>query len=680
MRIALLFNSVFSILVIILAGAASWRIPIKYVALPALAVTLILAALSLRKIFAGRRRGALIVGVVVMCGSVGFAVGPNALRGGFPSENPDCWAYAAFGQYLTDFPRGTKVGLPYVDEFAQVLSNTRFASATLLAFLGKTLNTNTARAIVIFDVIVLVNCFLGCFCVTRSFGATLIPSLASATFFVCNGWTVRAIREGQLDNLIFLSLVVFALARTLLLLRNVSSRKALIGLGANIAAACYSYPEGAAIAASFGLPFGIAVVFWVLRDSSNRWKKVTIIIGCTALLVAPYLPIFGSFLSNQIGATTGSVLPGKGMFPGLAKERMFPAVFALGEEMSKARIERWRLILPSVFSLLILLGVFRNRFRWPLVASLCILTGAVCFELIKFRYDYAAYKFIFAGTIIWVPMIFVGTSWLSGSLPKQAESVSALGFAAIIVGGTLAQRACSPYTAPFHDAPLANARRIRKYEEIKGLQRLINDSTLVIACNDPFKYLWAYYFARDFSLELMDIKSYFVYSPEILSDRRRSVDPPRFVLSDQRDSGEVWQNGEFWLFRVSNQPHMALARPENALEMLDGEDFTWIGNNPTQFEIISATKGKIRFSCREVVDGPSLPEKAVRSIKASVNGQAHILKAQDLYAFDFEVNRGVTSLEISCLDGPTQPRQANGDTRIMLVGLKGFRVARLHEE
>ena len=120
MRIALVFNFAVSILVIVLAGAASAGIPIKYVAWPSLALTLILLWPGVRKAFTTRHKTTLVLGAVVMCVSVGFALGRNALRGGFPSENPDCWAYAAFGQYLTDYPRGTHTGLPYVDEFAQI--------------------------------------------------------------------------------------------------------------------------------------------------------------------------------------------------------------------------------------------------------------------------------------------------------------------------------------------------------------------------------------------------------------------------------------------------------------------------------------------------------------------------------------------------------------------------------
>jgi hypothetical protein len=665
--------------VIILAGAASCGIPTKYITWPALGATLIIIVLGSRKIRRNRYRAALVAGAMVMCGSIAFAVGSNALRGGFPSENPDCWAYAAFGQYLADFSRGTHLGLPYVDEFAQVLSNTRFGSPTLLGFLSGLLDTNTARAIVILDIIVLANLFLGGFCATRAFGASSITSLASAAFFVCNGWTLRVIREGQLDNLLFLSLVVFLLARTLLLLQNVNKPKALIGFGANAAAACYCYPEGTAIAAVLGLPFGIAVIFWVLRDHRRRFRKVIFITCCTALFVAPYLPTFRDFIFNQIASASGPVRPGEGMYPGLTTDRVFPAAFALGEEMSKVDIRPWRLMLPSLLSLLVLLGVLNCQLRRATVASLCLLAVAVGIELVHFRYDYAAYKFIFIGTIIWVPMIFVGASRLS-RLHKRAQGWIAAGLIVVIFGGSLAQRARSPLTAPFHDANLTDSRRIEKYEEIKGLRTLLGNATLAIACADSFKYLWAYFFSREFSVELLDYKSSFRYSPEILTHSRRASAPPSFVLSDEPEQGAVWNNGQFWLCHVSDQPRLVFSQSENQLEMMDGEVFTWIGNKPASFQIISATNGKIRFSCIDVLDGPSLPGKVGRSVRISVDDQVKILTQQELYGFDLTVHSGVTNLEISCLDKPTRLKQENGDTRIMLLGLKGFRVSKLSEE
>jgi hypothetical protein len=125
---------------------------------------------------------------------------------------------------------------------------------------------------------------------------------------------------------------------------------------------------------------------------------------------------------------------------------------------------------------------------------------------------------------------------------------------------------------------------------------------------------------------------------------------------------------------------MECLQSDNALEKVNGEIFTWIGNKPTAFEIFSATNRKIRFSCIDVVDGPSLPGKVGRSVKVSIDGQSRVVSERDLYALDLPVNTGVTRLEISCLDRPTRLRQENGDSRIMLVGLQGFRVSRLNEQ
>jgi hypothetical protein len=677
MRIALIVNFAFSILVISLAGAVSVGVPIKYVTWPALVLTIILLAVGVRKAIVARRKVTLLAAGVLLCGSVAFSIGPSALRGGFPSQNPDCWAYAAFGQYLTDFPRGTSGGLPYVDQFAQLLSNTRFGSASLLGFLSQILETNTARAIVIFDALVLVNCFLGCFCVARVCRASPIASLASAIFFVGNGWMTRAVREGQLDNLIFLSLIVFVLARVLLLLRNVRCPRASIGIGASLAAACYSYPEGVAIAASFGLPLAAAVLFWFRRDYRHRWKEVVLIIGSSVLFLAPYLPTAESFLINQVSTTYGSVRPGNGMYPGLTLERLFPAVFALGEEMSKVEITGWRLILPVSFVVLILLGVLKSRFRAAFAITLCILLGAIGWELGYFHYDYAAYKFIFAGTIIWVPMIFVGVSRLAGPLHQPARTVVGVGFVLILLGGTAAQRVASPLAAPFRDAPLTDSVRIRKYEEVSKLGRMIGGSTLAIACSDPFKYLWTYYFARKLPVQLVDYKSDLTYAVEALQLGRQPTGPLRFVLTDQPDQQAIWTNYQFWLSELSGQTYLLFSQSDNSLEHLDGELFTWIGNNPTKFEIISDTAAKVRFSCTSVIDGGSLPGRAERSVKVTINGKDRILRADDLYALDLHVDSGITFLEISCLDQPTRLLQTNGDTRIMLVGLKGFRVTRL---
>ena len=67
-------------------------------------------------------------------------------------------------------------------------------------------------------------------------------------------------------------------------------------------------------------------------------------------------------------------------------------------------------------------------------------------------------------------------------------------------------------------------------------------------------------------------------------------------------------------------------------------------------------------------------------MRVSVDGQVRVVTEQDLYALDLTVGSGITRLELSCLDRPTRLQQENGDTRIMLLGLRGFRVSKLSDQ
>src|ERR1700736_6295013 len=137
LRELLLINFILSLAVVLLSGSAALRIPVRCVALPIAAVLLLLAVwLKLRS---SRRKPnkKCVLFFLLAISTVSFAVWPAIQKGTFISYVNDAWAYAAFGQYLNDYPRGLQGDdLPTIDQYGATLSYSRFGPPTLLAFLS----------------------------------------------------------------------------------------------------------------------------------------------------------------------------------------------------------------------------------------------------------------------------------------------------------------------------------------------------------------------------------------------------------------------------------------------------------------------------------------------------------------------------------------------------------------
>ncbi len=151
----------------------------------------------------------LILGVA----STGFLLWPSLTRGAFVSVTGDTFFYSAFGQYLTDHHRGIEFGLPPIDQYATLLSETRFGTASVLGFLSVLFHSSTAAVLPLYIFIVLVNIFSGFVLLSRRFGCNRLFSLAAGLFAVIGGWTPNALNIGGLDNLLFLSLFPFLVVR-----------------------------------------------------------------------------------------------------------------------------------------------------------------------------------------------------------------------------------------------------------------------------------------------------------------------------------------------------------------------------------------------------------------------------------------------------------------------------------
>ncbi|MDM8542680.1 hypothetical protein QUF90_16520 [Desulfococcaceae bacterium HSG9] len=112
----------------------------------------------------------------------------------------------------------------------------------------------------------------------------------------------------------------------------------------------------------------------------------------------------------------------------------------------------------------------------------------------------------------------------------------------------------------------------------------------------------------------------------------------------------------------------------NGLETVEGEPFFWIGKGDTEIRLLSSIHGTAEISA-EFFGGPSLPEKPYRRLLVLTDrdyeSEIVILKNGHL-AIPFPVRKGENRIILRPLDKPTVDVHPNGDTRPLLVGVKGM--------
>jgi hypothetical protein len=110
------------------------------------------------------------------------------------------------------------------------------------AFFSYLSNRTTAEVLTLWAWLIILNIFLGIAAFCYVLRLTSIPILG-ASVFLCGGLPT-AVFVGNLDNVLFLSILTFALVRLRLFAAGKKSFKAVGGLATTLAALFYSFPEG----------------------------------------------------------------------------------------------------------------------------------------------------------------------------------------------------------------------------------------------------------------------------------------------------------------------------------------------------------------------------------------------------------------------------------------------------
>ena len=112
----------------------------------------------------------------------------------------------------------------------------------------------------------------------------------------------------------------------------------------------------------------------------------------------------------------------------------------------------------------------------------------------------------------------------------------------------------------------------------------------------------------------------------------------------------------------------------NRVEAVQGESFIWLNNQWTGLTVDSDRDRQGFLTIRECWSGPSRPEETKRTLIVEVNGKKTETPAAPNLKVPLNLRQGSNLVRLSCKETPTVDKLSSGDTRTLLLGIKGFRV------
>jgi hypothetical protein len=671
-----LFNTWFSLLVICVSALATLHISINRAGWPVLifccGLVLLLAIRLHCKVRAKVSRWSGALSSVVILGAVVVVLWGSLIKGEFVSVYPDSWAYTAFATYLQNQVPAIGAGLQPILSFGRNLMVARYGTAGLLALFAEISGTDPCRAANIYAFLILTQTGLGFTLLARTYGAGRILSLCAGLFGVSIGWASEILKVGNWDQVLFLSFVPFILLRVRFSTFQTSRIPGILALGLCLGAAVFAYPEGVAISSVIYLP---SVIWRLLRGHNPRGKVGRLAAACAvALLVSGvYLPRFVSFLSGQVLA--GSTLrPGKGTFGGLLSARWLPAVYGLGGQPPLTTFDKLELIVPVLFLGLTLLALgswWKKKDGILLTVPSFLLLSL--WQAVLLRYDYGFYKILTMYWPVMVAAIFVGTTQLHAQLWSFARPLVAVAFCGLMAGAFFDE------LMHFQYSPWRQERRIEPFLELSNLKRITGDTQIYVVTQSWFNQMWAAFFLQGYDLVIPHPLGYLQHDSSGLREVTSEQAKVAFLLSDKTKSGAVWHNDIFSLQNHLDPVELLAIVAPNGVETVQGASFVWLNNQSASFTIHSDADRQALLIISECWPGPSRPGDEHRTLIVEVNGERLELEASSNLKVPLKLNQGINIARLSCKETATIDNLSSGDTRTLLLGIKGLKLA-THED
>lgn len=608
---------------------------------------------------------AVVIGLSLMVAAAYRANWPDCSPRSAVIIHPDAWHYVAAAKYYWENDPRVSTGLSTSDEYATHLRGGRLGTYTmlgLLSYLGRP--GDPASVMSLYVVLCAGLFFLAMFYVARALELPPATSAAAAFLAVGAGWVWDAVVIGNLDNLLFLAFftpvvgIAINLAKPESRLRDYTAALALLFSGA-----MFAYPEGAAVTMLIALPVAVMAVRQIIRRRELDWFLPTIAI--TLMLGAPRIALLPRYLIGTSTAATSSALRfGSGNFPGLLRATtMVPAAFALGEEYPGADVSLVNYVLPI---LLIGLGVLGARL---LTRNVPFLLCGACIAVLfvwqtALKYDYGMYKVLQMSSFWVFPLIAAG---LAAFVVNRGVILA--GAVVVLIGAAWVDR-----HEDYASRPWQGSGCTARIADLASVHFVTRNGTLALDVHDPFAQMWAVYYLRDSNLVVTNPQLYLAYPHvrPLLALARGSSGPITARLEDTPSPDAIWSDGKFSLVTADHAAIVSVENP-NGLETYQGESFTWIGTESVLFKIAAGASGAYMLKADEFLPGPSLPGDGTRHLQIVIHGATNDFAFRaGASGIPLNLSKGENIVRLRCTDQPTRLKQANGDTRPLLLGLKGY--------
>jgi hypothetical protein len=249
--------------------------------------------------------------------------------------------------------------------------------------------------------------------------------------------------------------------------------------------------------------------------------------------------------------------------------------------------------------------------------------------------------------------------------------------------------------------PMTNLQPARRYNgpilfapEMQQLQErleALHDSNLFFydAGNVTLWNAWLVYFARHNKVWLGSPR--FVNRIDLASipETRSIVDLntiPSDVLVLSR-AGEVeltakqsllWSNEfyQLWTLGASSWIVPLQFENKNGFQTANGQPFFWVGQGDTTISVLAAKGGQLHLTATFVL-GPSAPTLGTRRVLLTTEHgyRREVVLKGGIQSIVLPIEAGKTSLIFHPLDQPTVTKLPSGDTRPLLLGVRGLRFA-----
>jgi hypothetical protein len=673
-RTWLLFNTWFSSLVVCVSAACCLHVPIAKAAWTVVIFCFgLVIVLRITLPVSTAARGPdwrCLPATLLILGAVVTVLWGSLVNGEFVSVFPDPWSYSAFATYLQSPVTAISDGSQPVLSFGSALMGSRYATPGLLAVFADIAGTDACRSAGVFAFLVLCHIGFGFTLLARALRAGPILSLGAGLFGVTIGWAPEILKIGNWDQVLFVSLIPFAILRIRLSVFPTSRISGALGLGLCTAAALFAYPEGTAISGVIYLPL---VVWRLFRGKRLLGKILRLTIACSVsiLLSLVYLPTFVSFLFHQI-STGGKELFAKGVEGGLLSTHWLPAVYCLGAQLpatTMRALPKLELIVAVLFLGLSFAAIATWwRRRDDILLTIPFFLALTLWQALLVQYDYGLYKVLTMFWPVMVVAIFVGMSELLAKRRGLVRLLAVCGFSGLMAGAVFDE------VDNFQYAPWRHERRIQPFVELRKLKEISGDAPIRIQTENWFNQMWAVFFLRGYKIEVLNPLLYLKSSSTGLIKRETDQGTATFVLTDEKKPGVIWHNDIFFLLNRSEPVEVLSIDAPNNVETVKGEKFIWLDNQFAVLTIRSDADRRAFLVIPECWPGYSRPGDPKRTLILEANGETVEMPAEGSLKIPLTLQKGNNLVRLACKEHATIDRLPSGDSRTLLLGIKGFSV------